>query len=86
MARVQIKTTIEGNIDKYDAFRALCEELNLKMLTQDNLGDYFVEDGTLYKNVDVSYHGSPRIEEEFVSGDYRIVTLFECLQTIKNLI
>ena len=86
MAKVHIKTITEGNIDKYDAFRALCEELGLDMLINDNLSDYFVEDRVLYENVDISYHGSPIIKKEVVSEDYRMVTLFECLQTIKSLI
>lgn len=86
MAKVQIRTTIEGNIDKYDAFKALCEEVGLKMLTQDNLGDYKVKDGILYRYVDGSYHGSSLIKEEIVSKDYRLVALFESLLTIKSLL
>lgn len=86
MAKVQIRTIIEGNIDKYDAFRALCEELDLKMLTQSNLSNYCVESGILYETVDISYHGSPKFVKEKVSDDYRTVTLFENLLIIKSLL
>lgn len=86
MAKVHIKTIIEGNIDKYEAFRALCEELGLNMLTEDNLSKYFVKNEVLYMNRDVSYHGSPIIKEEVISKDYRMITLFECLRTIKSII
>lgn len=86
MAKVQIRTTIEGNIDKYDAFRALCEELGLKMLTEDNLSGYEVKEGVLYETVDISYHGSPQYVKEKVSDDYRTVTLFENLLMVKSLL
>ena len=86
MAKVQIRTTIEGNIDKYDAFRVLCEELGLKMLTEDNLSGYEVKEGVLYETVDISYHGSPKYVKEKVSDDYRTVTLFENLLMVKSLL
>ena len=86
MAKVQIRTTIEGNIDKYDAFRALCEELGLKMLTEDNLSGYEVKEGVLYETVDISYHGSPKYVKEKVSDDYRTVALFENLLMVKSLL
>ncbi len=86
MAKVKIRTTIEGSIDKYDAFQALCEELGLQMLIDDNLRDYGIEDGTLYKYIEISRYGIPDVKKEVISEDYRLVTLFESLLTIKSLI
>ena len=59
MAKVKIRTTIEGSIDKYDAFQALCEELGLRMLIDDNLRVYGVVGGTVYKWLEIyCFHNS----------------------------
>ncbi|TCL55926.1 hypothetical protein EDD76_11360 [Kineothrix alysoides] len=89
MAKVMVKTAVEGNIDKFDAFRALCEELGLNMLTGNKLNEYVVEAGTLYKYIDSGYEGKyegSEKEKELVSSDYRMVTLFESLLIVKSLI
>ncbi len=88
MAKVMMKTAIEGNIDKFDAFRALCEELGLNMLTGSELNDYGVEAGVLYKYKDSECEEDEECEKdkELVSNDYRMVTLFESLLIVKSLI
>ncbi len=89
MAKVMMKTAIEGNIDKFDAFRALCEELGLNMLTGSELNDYGVEAGVLYKYTDSECEGEDEECEKdkaLVSSDYRMVTLFESLLIVKSLI
>ncbi len=89
MAKVMMKTAIEGNIDKFDAFRALCEELGLNMLTGSELNEYGVEAGVLYKYTDSEYEGEDEEcekDKELVSNDYRMVTLFESLLIVKSLI
>lgn len=87
MAKVMVKTAVEGNIDKFDAFRALCEELGLTMLTGNKLNEYVVEAGTLYKYIDSRCEGEYEgREKELVSSDYRMVTLFESLLIVKSLI
>ncbi len=88
MAKVMVKTAVEGNIDKFDAFRALCEELGLTMLTGNKLNEYVVEAGTLYKYIDSGCEGEHEgsKKKELVSSDYRMVTLFESLLIVKSLI
>lgn len=85
MAKVTIKTTTEGMIDKFDAFRALSEELGLQMLTGNDLNKYKVCNGVLYKYINTAY-GEFGTEREVVSEDYRTVTLFESLLTVKGLL
>lgn len=83
MAKVIINTTIEGCIDKYEAYKALCEEVGLKMLSNGTANNYIIEDNILYKLVDKSYHGSSQIEKEVYSEDFKTVMLFENLLNVK---
>ena len=86
MAKVSINTTIEGHIDKYEAFRALCEEVGLKMCADGTDNSYIVEDSILYKLTDESYHGSPKIVREVYSKDFKKAILFENLVNIKHFL
>lgn len=86
MAKVKIKTETEGYISKYDAYKALCEDLGLYMLTNGTERDYHVRDGVLYHDVDTSYHGSVNEKEEVYTKNLNLVLLFENLLQIKSFL
>lgn len=84
MANIQINAIIEGHIDKYEAYKALCEEVGLRMLVNGTANNYAVEDNILYKLKDNPFHGSSSIEKEVYSKDFKTVMLFESLLSIKH--
>lgn len=86
MALVKFSTKLEGYIDKYDAFKALCMDAGLTMLVDGTEKDYRVEDDVLYHIYDKSYHGSPSEEKEVYSKDLKKVMLFENLLAIKSIL
>lgn len=83
MAKIQVNITTEGNINKYEAYKALCEEVGLKMLINGTANNYIVEDNILYELVNKSYHGSPKEEKKIYSKDFKTVILFENLLNVK---
>lgn len=84
MANIQINATIEGHIDKYEAYKALCEEVGLRMLVNGTANNYAVEDNILYKLIDKSCQDSSAIAKEVYSKDFKTVMLFESLLSIKH--
>lgn len=78
MATVMISTSIEGHINKYDAFKALCEDIGLPMLIDGTTNEYSVENKILYH----TYDG----EIDIYDKNPRTVMLFENLLAIKCLL
>lgn len=86
MAKILGNTKIEVNIDKYDAYKALCQDVGLNMLINGKERDYTVENGVLYHTYDASYHGSVNEKKEVYSNDLRKVLLYENLLAIKSFL
>lgn len=76
MAIVRLQTYVEGNIDKFEAYKALCEEVGLGMLTDGTANDYVVEDHTIYRLNDTD-------EKEVYSKEFKRAVLFETLLQVK---
>lgn len=86
MAIVRVNAILEGNIDKFESFKALCENLGLYMLTDGTSNEYVVENNILYHIYDDGYHGSGNLIKEEYSTDFQKVMLFENLVAIKSLL
>lgn len=86
MAAVKIVTMIEGNIDKFESYNALCKNVGLEMLVDRSTNQYVVENGKLYRKYDKAYHGSVSEDMEFITSDARQVMLFENLLAIKCIL
>ncbi len=74
MVKVTINTNLEGYIDRFDAYKALCDDIGLTMLIDGTEGEYFIEENILYHKKG-EYSKNPKT-----------VMLFENLLTIKSIL